>query len=394
MKKENPVLVHEVRNKKLGLIGYLVIDSTINGCSCGCLRMLPDITVSEIAALAKNKTLKYGFLGIPHGGATAGIIADSVSREKRLKLIQCFGESLREFLTTRRFIPGVDMGTSKEDVEYLMKSAGLKSDMRGGDSAYYTALGVVASAEEIIAIGLSGATVAIEGFGKVGGWAAKLFSDAGAKVVAISTKSGAIYEPSGFDVNELLRIRDVVGDDVVKECRAKQIQRSDLLQLPVDILTPCAKAWTIGSKNAGKIKAKVICAGANIPVTTEAEKILFERGILFPPDFATNAGGALGSFMDYLGFSEKEIEDTIRRELTKKVVEILEISRERNVSPTSVGREIAEKRFYGTKRKAEEENMKNRMFEIAKRVFRKHLIPKVLVRPFARRYISSMLWND
>ncbi len=332
-----------------------------------------------------------------------------------MQRIQCFGESLHKLLKTQRFIFGVDMGASKADVRLLLESAGLKGNMLGVDqetcdccctdadrlkgnmpgvdSGYYTALGVAASAERGLDIDLGGATVAIEGFGNVGGWAAHFFADAGAKVVAVSTQNGAIYNASGLDIEELLTVRKAVGDDVVRVYQAEKIPTSELLQLPVDILAPCARGWTINSKNVDKITAKVICAGANVPVTFEAIQDLFERGIVFPPDFATNAGGVLGTFMDYLGFNAKEIEYTVKKTISNKVKEILKLATERNVSPMVVGRELAYKKFHETMLRVEEDTKQNRLFELSKSGFRKKIIPRALTKPFVRRYIRRMLEN-
>jgi len=108
-------------------MGYLAIDSMVRGQASGGVRMLPDITSSEMAALAKVMTLKYGFLGIPRGGAKAGIIADpSLPQEKRRALLKAFAESIRPFLNSRRFLPGPDMGTNAEDIAFMMEAIGLR----------------------------------------------------------------------------------------------------------------------------------------------------------------------------------------------------------------------------------------------------------------------------
>jgi len=216
-------LICNVTDKKLGLLGYIVIDSAINGHSCGGLKMLPDVSIPELQGLARVMTLKFSFLGMSEGGAKAGIIADpSMPHEEKLALLRTFAENASPLLKTRAYVPASDMGTNNEEIRYMLESIGLKMPpikvQRREEGGFYTGFSVFAgalAAAKHMNLDLSKSTLAVEGFGKVGSSVAKIFWQRGAKVVAISTSNGAIYDPDGLDVDRLMQIKNEVGDDVV-----------------------------------------------------------------------------------------------------------------------------------------------------------------------------------
>jgi glutamate dehydrogenase/leucine dehydrogenase len=157
------------------VLGYLVIDSLVAGRSCGGLRLLPDIDESEMRQLARAMTLKYGFLGLPQGGAKAGVRGDPEGPliERRERLIE-FGRAIAPLLRNRIYVPGTDMGTDVDDIRYMLKGVGVPityRELRNNDSGYYTALSVFTSVKQAVRHSrknLSECSVAIEGFGKVG----------------------------------------------------------------------------------------------------------------------------------------------------------------------------------------------------------------------------------
>jgi len=348
-----PEFVHEVSNKKLDFKGYLVIDSMVYNRSSGGVRMSSTVTLNEVSSLARNMTLKFGFLGIPKGGAKAGIQFNGILSRNRKKLILAeFGKSLSRFIGDNLFSPGTDMGTSDEDIAWLTNAAkGQRNgrlNIESGKGPKYTSWTMVNSARQ--AIRIENANVAIVGFGKIGSQAAQTFSENGARVVAISTFKGAIYNPKGLNIDMLIDLRNKYGDDVVNAyCGARKMSKDRLFQLPVDILLPCAGSWTINSTKAQKIRAKVICPGANIPLTYQAEQDLFKRGIVCLPDFVSNSGAVLGGYMaNYVGM--KEMKEIIDKKFSQSVYELLRISMERNICPKKVAIEIAIRRFYEIKR--------------------------------------------
>ena len=395
-----PQLICNIIDKKLGLLGYIVIDSTIKGRSGGGLRMLPDVSIPELQGLARAMTLKYGFLGMNVGGAKAGIVADpSMPQEEKMALLRTFAEIASPILKTQTYLPGSDMGTNNEEIRYMLESVGLKVSqkrIRGKeDMEFYVALSVLAGvkgAARKINLDLSLSTLAIEGFGKVGSSVAKVFSQRGTKVVAISTDKGAIYDPDGLDVDKLIELKKEVGDYVVNTYKkAKEIEKSELLTLDVDILSPCARHHSINSQNVEKIRAKVICAGANIPVTREAERVLYRKGKLCLPDFVTNCGGILASNMEDAGLSGQFIENFIIQEIGDKISEIIEISKKKNISPLEIAEIEAEKKFSRIRAKSEQKILKRRLFNIALKAYKRNLIPKCLVKFYAPGYFRARL---
>ncbi|MDH5661757.1 MAG: hypothetical protein OEY92_02055 [Elusimicrobiota bacterium] len=393
-------MICNIMDENSGLLGYIVIDSAVYGHSCGGLKMLPDVSIPQLQGLARTMTLKFSFLGMNEGGAKAGIIADpSMPREEKLALLRTFAEAASPLLKTGAYVPASDMGTTNEEIRYMLKSIGLKVRenivQRKEEGGFYVGFSVFAGARaacEHINLDLSQSTLAVEGFGKVGSAVARVFWQRGAKVVAISTLKGAIYEPDGLAVGRLIQIKNEVGDDVVNVYgKGQTIEKSELLTLDVDILSPCARHHSINAENAEKIRAKVICAGANIPVTREAEKILYEKGKLCLPEFVTNCGGILGSNMENAGLSGQFIENFIIQEIGNKISEIIEVSRKNNMSPVEFAEMEAKKKFAGIRTKTTEKTIKNRLFGIVLKAYKNNLIPKRLVKLYAPRHFRARL---
>ena len=393
-------LICNVTDKKLGLLGYIVIDSAINGHSCGGLKMLPDVSIPELQGLARVMTLKFTFLGMSEGGAKAGIIADpSMPREEKLALLRTFAEIASPILKTRTYVPASDMGTNNEEIRYMLESTGLKVPQskvqRKEEGGFYVGFSVFAgvrAAAKHINLDLSQSTLAIEGFGKVGSSVAKVFWQRGTKVVAISTVKGAIYDPDGLDVDKLIQIKNEVGEDVVNVYgKGEIIEKSELLTLDADILSPCARHHSINLNNVEKIKAKIISAGANIPVTREAEQVLWRKRKLYLPDFVTNCGGVLGSNMENAGLISQFIENFIIQEIGDKISEIIEASKKNNISPVELAEKEAEKKLARIKTRSKEKTIKNRLFDIALKVYKKNLIPKRFAKFYAPRHFRARL---
>jgi len=393
-------LICSIIDEKIGLLGYIVIDSAIDGHACGGLKMLPDVSIPELQGLARVMTLKFSFLGMNEGGAKAGIIADpSMPREKKLAILRTFAEAASPLLKTHAYVPASDMGTTNEEIRYMLKSIGLKVHeniiQRKEEGGFYVGFSVFAGARAAakhINLDLSQSTLAIEGLGKVGSSVAKIFSQKGTKIVAISTIKGAIYNPNGLDVDKLMQIKNEVGEDVVNIYKqAMKIEKSKLLTLDVDILSPCARPHSINLKNVEKIKAKIICAGANIPVTPEAEQVLWRKGKLYLPDFVTNCGGILGNNMENAGLSSQLVENFIIQEIGNKISETIEVSRKKNMSPVELAEMEAEKKFTRIKTRSKEKTIKNRLFNIALKVYKKNLIPKWLAKLYAQKHFRARL---
>ena len=394
----NPLLICNFCDKELNFRGYLVIDSTIRGKCCGGIRLSTDVSLYETTSLAHNMTLKYGFIGFPLGGAKAGIrIKGELTKTKRKQVFTKVGEMLSPFLTNGSYIPGPDMGTSYEDIDWLLNAAVSNKDYRDhANTSLYTSWTMMSSAIEALTrlnLKLKGTEIAIEGFGNIGVSVAKIFSEKGAKVVAISTFKGAIFNKKGLDVTRLFELKGKCGDDIVNNYSdAEKIAKDQLLCLPVDILLPCAGPWTINSKNAHDIKARIVCPGANIPITSEAENILFNREIISLPDFVTNCGGVLGSFMGSM-VSEQTKKEIILNYFGKRVSRVLQISQEQGIPPILVANKIALERFHKIKNSYEKTNLKNQLRNQIKTTIPK-VYKRIFTKPRAKKIFAQMLLSN
>jgi len=381
------------------VLGYVAIDSTVGGRSCGGLRMLPDIEEAEIQALAHSMTLKYGFLGLPQGGAKAGVFGNpEASRQERLERLVEFGQAIAPLLRPRTFVPSADMGTQNDDIRHMLNAVGVPvshRDLRDNSSGYYTALsvrtGVVQSAHDI-GLNLSGGTAAIEGFGNVGRPLAGLLEGAGIKVVAISTSRGALYNPEGLRVERLVRLAEEAGSRVVDlYSDAEFVDREKLLELPVDILCPCARWNSLNICNAPRISAKVICPGANDPVTPDAERVLFQRGVLCLPDFVTNSGGVLGGTMEFASVNRERIKTFIVHHVGARIAWLLKEAKSKHQLPRDVAVPFALARFNRIAQSAERPTPISQLFHLGLECYRRGWIPGRLVGALSLSYFERIL---
>jgi len=372
------------------LLGYVAIDSTMDGRCCGGLRMLPDVNEAEIAGLARAMTLKYGFLGLPQGGAKAGVRGDpEAPPEVRRERLLAFGREIAPMLCSRRYAPHPDMGTNNTDIRELLQSVGVKvkhRELRVKDSGYYTALTVMAGVKQgarHIGLDLSCASVAIEGFGKVGGALGGLLAAAQIRVVAVSTSRGALYNPRGLDMKQLCA---ETGSSFVERYRdAEHLDRAALLELPVDVLCPYARHDSIHAGNASRIAAKLISPGANNPVTPEAERMLRERSVLCLPDFVTNSGGVLGGTMEFAMQPRDVIERFVDQQIGARIARLLGQS----TPPRELAERDARARFAAMHQAAEHPTLKGRLMEVGLECHRRGWVPGALIRKLSLSYFEK-----
>lgn len=385
----------DIKNE-INLKGYLAIDSTVNGRSIGGLRMAPDLSPDLIIQTARVMTLKYGFAGLRVGGAKAGIAADpEMPRDRKRELLKNFGQALKPFIQTERYTPGTDLGISGDNIRFMLESVGLKGQRRGsslGLSGFYTGITVftaAVAAARHTGLDLNRATVAIEGFGSVGASAARMFWERGIRVVAISTSRGAIYDERGLNIGELIKLRDRVGSHVVNEYdKAEKIDKSRLAELDVDMFSPCGQSYSITSENANRVATKIISPGANVPFTSEAELILFRRGILAIPDFVANCGGALGTSMRRARLQDDHVRHFLEHKIGEQVTKVIEVAERERVIPRVYAERIAEERFLRVKAATERKNIRARTFNFVLGLYRKGVIPSQVVTPVASRYFE------
>ncbi len=396
-KDDSQVLITVSQGQEV--LGYVAIDSTVGGRSCGGLRMLPDIDEPEMRGLARAMTLKYGFLGLPQGGAKAGVLGDpEAPQTERRKRIEAFGQAIAPLLLSRIYVPGTDMGMDNADIRYMLETVGVKVKRRellGTQSGYYTALTVFAGAKQaarFLGLDISDCSVAVEGFGNVGGELAELFARLNARVVAVSTSRGAIFNPEGLDIKRLRGLAAEAGSRAVDLYPdAERIDRAALLELPVDLLCPCARHHSIHAGNVDRVKARVICAGANNPVTPEAERILFERGVQCLPDFVTNCGGVLGGTMEFASVSKECIEAFIDRRFGARIAWLLDEAAKQRTLPRDIAEPLALSRFDQVRRDACNPTLSSRFFEGGLELYRRGWVPGGLVARLSLPYFEKLL---
>ncbi|MGR3811305.1 Glu/Leu/Phe/Val family dehydrogenase [Jiulongibacter sp. NS-SX5] len=299
--------------------GYRVIHSTILGPGKGGVRFDPDVTLEEVNALAAWMTWKCAVVDIPFGGAKGGVACNprEMSAGEMERLIRVYTTKMQDIFGPDKDIPAPDMGTGPREMAWLMdeysKAKGMtthsvvtgKPLVLGGSKGRVEATGRGVMISAIVAMEKLGikpelSTIAVQGFGNVGSWAAKLLEDKGCKVVALSDISGAYYNENGISIVDAMEYRDQHNGTLEGFAEAEKIDSDSLLTLDVDVLIPAAKEDVITRHNAHEIKAKLIVEGANGPTSALADEILKEKGIIAVPDILANAGGVTVSYFEWV----------------------------------------------------------------------------------------------
>jgi len=299
--------------------GYRVQHNMTLGPGKGGIRFHPHVSLSETAALSMLMTFKCALVGLPLGGAKGGIKVDpnDLSRAELQALTRRYTTEISMIIGPDKDIPAPDIGTDGQTMAWLMDTYSQlhgyaipgvvtgKPIAIGGSlgRAESTGKGVVFcinfAYEKLNKTVNSSTTIAIHGFGKVGMPAAMDLHHQGAKVVAISDVSGAVYNKNGLDIPKC--VEWVKGRKYLKDMPGVElISNDELLELDVDVLIPAAIDGVVTKKNAHKVKARMIAEGANGPLTHEAVDIITERGGLIIPDILCNAGGVIVSYFEWV----------------------------------------------------------------------------------------------
>lgn len=342
-----------VRDPEAGLEGWVAIDRTVRGQASGGLRMTPWVDGDELALLARTMTWKYGFLGIPKGGAKAGIRFDGEREPERVPdLLARFGRAIRPLIQSRRYVPGPDMGTDEERIRHLLRSCGCLGRegeaWRWAESGRYTAAGVVGAfhAARRAAGGKGRPTAGIEGYGAVGGSAARMLAEEGVSVVAIAIRQGAVHNDKGIDLDVWESfLRSGGAADTRRFSGGETISREEFLRLPVSAFLPCAVTHTIREADAPIVGAPLIVPGANNPIEPAARGILESRGVVILPEFVTNTGGILGGALEHGGLSPDEASRRSREAIGGAVAALLDGASRRGLTPTDLAERTVRVRF-------------------------------------------------
>lgn len=357
-----PEKVLEVFDTKTSMHGFLVIDNTALGVGKGGIRMTPSVSVEETARLARAMTWKCALAGLPFGGAKSGICSSPKSKEEKKAIVEAFARAIKP-LCPKMYIAAPDMNTGEEEMKWFADANGSWRAATGKPrnmcikhknrrvcgiphETGSTGFGVAhaaAVATDFSGQDIKNTTFAVQGFGNVGGFAAKYLHKMGAKLVAVSDSKGCIYNPGGLNFEELEKLKNETGA-VTNYKPAEVFDGKEIFELPVDVLIPAAQPDVITQENIDRVKAKIICEGANIPVAHEMEEILHRKGIIVVPDFVANAGGVISSYAEYKGYHPKDMFKLVEKKIRKNTKIVLEHAKQKGISPRSAALEIARER--------------------------------------------------
>jgi glutamate dehydrogenase (NAD(P)+) len=274
-----------------GFIAFDLEDCRVNA---GGTRLAPDVDEREARLLARAMTYKFAALGLEMGGAKAVIRGSAAERSE---LMRRYCEEIRPMIESVRFLTGPDIGTFEADFEPLRRpgETGVMSQPMDGApfEDVLTGFGVVVAAQAALGT-LKGASIAVEGFGKVGGGVAREAVRRGARVVALSTIAGCVAKADGFDVERLWSLRALHGDELIRHLGVEVRPAAALFEAEADVVIPGARIGVIDVARARAIAARVIAPAANVPYVSGALEVLRGRGVVALPDFICNAGAVLG----------------------------------------------------------------------------------------------------
>jgi glutamate dehydrogenase (NAD(P)+) len=298
--------------------GYRVQHSIARGPAKGGIRYAPDVTHDEVRALASWMTWKCAVVNIPFGGGKGGVICDPslLSPSELERITRRYTSMIFEFIGPDIDVPAPDMNTNEQTMAWIMDTYSMharqtqsavvtgKPIILGGSKGRAEATGrgcMIVTDQALRHLGLerSQTRVVIQGFGNVGGMSARLMARAGYKIVCIIEWDGAVYNAKGLDITALMKHRKETGS-ITGFAGGEDMHKDEAMFLETDVLLPAAKENVITSHNAGRLRTKILCEGANGPCTYFADAILAEKGIFVIPDILANAGGVTVSYFEWV----------------------------------------------------------------------------------------------
>lgn len=330
--------------------GYRVQHNMARGPSKGGIRFHPDVSLDEVKALAMWMTWKCSLVNIPFGGAKGGVICDpkTMSQQELENLTRRFTSEISIIIGPDKDIPAPDVYTTPQVMAWIMDTFSMQCGFSvpgvvtgkplaiggslGRDKA--TARGclyVIDEAMRAKGIPTQGARVAIQGFGNAGMHAADLMHRAGYSIVAVSDSQGGVANPRGLDIPGVIAHKTETGS-VVGFTGGERISNKDVLEYDCEVLIPAALEKVITAQNAPRVRAKIVAEAANGPTLPEADRILFDRGVMVLPDILANAGGVTVSYFEWVQdlqenfWEEDEINDRLKRKMTRAFKETYEQS--------------------------------------------------------------------
>ena len=336
--------------------GYRVQHSQARGPSKGGIRYGPDVTLDEVRALASWMTWKCAVVNIPFGGAKGGVICDpkTMSQGELERMTRRYTAEIIEFLGPEKDVPAPDVNTNEQTMAWIMDTYSMhmrqtvtavvtgKPVTIGGSRGRREATGrgimvVCDEALKYLNIAREGCRVIIQGFGNVGSNAAQLMQERGYKVIGIGEYDGGLFNANGIDI-ELLLEHKLRNGTVLGFRGAEGMPTAELLTTDCEILIPAATENVITSRNAEKVKARIVCEGANGPTTAVADEILADKKIFIIPDILANAGGVTVSYFEWVqdrqGFfwREDEVNERLKDIMEQSFEEVVRYAEAHSVN--------------------------------------------------------------
>lgn len=335
-----PEKVLQVYDPDTGMKGVLVIDNTSTGPGKGGIRFAEAATPLEVFNLARTMTWKCAAAGLPFGGAKGGIIADP-NKVDRVAWVKSFAKMIKPYCPTQ-YIAATDIGTTELDMAIfaheigdMRACTGKPSELGGiphelGTTGYGVTIALETALEILVELNAihihkDDIKVSIQGFGNVGSFTARFLDSAGIKVVAISDISGLVYNKDGLNIPRLMI--DMKGKSMLSNLKSYDIlDKNEIFEFDSDIFIPAAMGNVIVDETVSKLLdhgVKIVVEAANLPTSPKADEYLNNSGVWIIPDFLANAGGVIGSFVEYQGRTEKEAFDLIRYKISKNIKNVL-----------------------------------------------------------------------
>jgi glutamate dehydrogenase (NAD(P)+) len=327
--------------------GYRVQHSIARGPAKGGIRFAPDVSADEVRALAAWMTWKCAVVNIPFGGGKGGVICEPhlLSEAELERITRRYTAEILEFIGPERDVPAPDVNTNEQTMAWIMDTYSMhkrhtvtavvtgKPLELGGSQGRPEATGrgcMIVTMEALKRIRLSpeNARVIIQGFGNVGGMAARLMARKGFQIVVIIEHDAAVYNPQGLDIDALMQYRLETGS-IKGFPEAEEVDRYEALLMDCEVLIPAARENVITSSNADHIKARILCEGANGPTTFVADSILAEKKVFVIPDILANAGGVTVSYFEWVQdrqgyfWTESQVNDQLEQIMVTSFYDVI-----------------------------------------------------------------------
>jgi len=349
--------------------GYRVQHNDTRGPFKGGIRFHPDVNLNEVKTLAALMTLKAAVVNIPYGGAKGAVVCDpkTLSIHELERMTRRYASEISNLIGPERDIPAPDVGTNPQIMAWIMDTFSMNKGYSvlgvvtgkpidvGGSLGRFEATGrgcmiCTLMAAKRLNIAVPGATVAVQGFGNVGGNLARMLAEKGCRVIAVSDVMGGVYNADGLDILSLRQHTEETGS-VIDFKDGESITNAELLATKCDILAPAALENTIREDNAGTVKAKLIIEGANGPITPEADQILNAKGIFIVPDILANSGGVVVSYFEWVQglqsffWTESQVNRQLELVMSNAFKEVMALSVDHQVTMREAAYILAVKRL-------------------------------------------------